>query len=453
MLSFVPSAFSRVARVGSLAVGIISFCFGATAFSAVGVVDDTIVDPAGVEIDAAPAPARTAPLHIQRFHTPSAIQSKFLTFPANGWAGGIIHWLYNDAGRLPSVASAAAMVSIIQAQQTKWSAVCNVQFIYDGPTTVGPSLLLASPPTPPGAFDGLNVIAWATQASPQTGVTAVGYGSAFVEGDMELNNSFNPNVDITVLHELGHMLGLNHSNVQGAVMSGPPDTTYVQLSTLQADDIAGCQSLYGAPVNTTRTISGTITNSGAVTGVTFCARPAVGVTCSASNGTGYSCTVPNNWAGTLHSRSVSGNRIPAQIFSAVTTNTTRNVTALTGIPTCNLDVDDNGLFEPDIDGVAIMRRMMGFASAAFAGLSGACAANTTATAISNATSAVANYNVTGGALTRPATDGLVILRAMRGLTNTAVTNGLGLTNEAGATRTTWGGGIQNFLNTTCGASF
>ncbi len=199
------------------------------------------------------------------------------------------------------------------------------------------------------------------------------------------------------------------------------------------------------------TISGTISNGGGVAGVTFCARPSAGVSCTPSSGAGaYSCTVPNGWAGTLHSPSVSNNRIPAQVFTSVSTNVTRNVTALTGVPTCNLDVDNNGLFEPAIDGVAILRRLAGFNVSAFAGLSGTCAGNSTAAAIFAATAS--NYNVTGGASSRPSTDGLVILRAMQGLTNTAVTNGLGLTGEAGATNTNWGS-LQSWLNTTCGATF
>ncbi len=199
------------------------------------------------------------------------------------------------------------------------------------------------------------------------------------------------------------------------------------------------------------TISGTITNGAGISGVTFCARPAAGVTCSASNGSGvYSCTVPNGWTGTLHSPSVAGNRIPAQSFTAVSGNITRNITALSGIPGCNLDVDNNGLFEPATDGVAILRRLLGFDSAAFAGLAGTCAANISASAIFAATAS--NYNVTGGALTLPTTDGLVILRAMLGLTGTAVTNSLGLTRESSATNTAWTS-IQPWLNSNCGSSF
>ena len=388
-------------------------------------------------------------LRSRRFYAESQDSSKFLTFPTTGWPGGVVHWRYNDAGRPSSVANAAAMISAVQTEQAKWSAVCNVQFIYDGTSTNEPSLVTT------GTFDGVNVIGWQAQAAPQTGETGLGWqqpepGQA-VEGDIAINNTFDPDLGKTLLHELGHFLGLQHSNVQNVVMSGPPQTTYVSLSALQADDVAGCQSFYGSPVATARAISDTITNGGGVAGVTFCARPSTGVSCTASNGSGaYSCTVPNGWAGTLHSPSVSGNRIPPQVFASVTSATTRNITALSGVPSCNLDVDNNGLIEAATDGSAILSRMLGLGAAAFSGLAGTCAANTTGTAIFNATSS--NYNVTGGASAFASTDGLAIVRAMSGKTGTAVTNGLGLGNEPGATNTSWAA-IQSWLNSTCGSSF
>ena len=372
---------------------------------------------------------------------------KFLTFPTTGWSGGVVNWRYNDAGRPSSIASASAMISLIQAQQAKWSAVCKVQFIYDGLSTNAPSLVTS------GSFDNVNVIGWQGQAQPQTGETGVGWAlpepGPIVEGDIALNNTFNPDVGRTLLHELGHFLGLQHSNVQNVVMSGPPQTSYVSLAALQADDIAGCVAFYGAP--TSPVVSGTISNVGGIAGVTFCARPSPGVSCTASNASGvYNCTVPSGWAGTLHSPSVANNRIPPQIFTTVSANVTRNITALSGVPGCNLDVDNNGLIEPATDGAAIIRRMLGFGSTAFSGLAGTCAANTTSGAIFNATSS--NYNVTGGAAQRAATDGVVIVRAMNGKTGTDVTNGLGLASEPGATNMSWAA-IQSWLNSTCGGNF
>lgn len=200
-------------------------------------------------------------------------------------------------------------------------------------------------------------------------------------------------------------------------------------------------------------ISGTISNGSPLANVTFCAQPATGLApCTTSNGTGaYSCPVPNGWSGLLHAPGPTGLRIKPQSFANVTASLSGQNPVVQAIGACNLDVDNNGLIEPATDGVAILRRMLGTNSAGFSGLSGTCAANTTSAAIFNATTS--NYNATGGPATLPGTDGLVILRAMQGLTGTAVTNGLGLPSESGATRTTWSNIRTNFLNSTCGADF
>ena len=46
------------------------------------------------------------------------------------------------------------------------------------------------------------------------------------------------------VHEFGHALGLQHTNVRGAIMY-PYYTGYVPDMELHSDDIAGIQSLYG----------------------------------------------------------------------------------------------------------------------------------------------------------------------------------------------------------------
>ena len=341
-------------------------------------------------------------------------------------------------------------------------------------------------------------------------VSAYGYGVSSEGGDLGGSGYFCS--DKTVPHELGHNMGLMHDRGNAGTATGAtpygfgyiiPGTSpsvgdimsYANRSvncfaspsvfrqgpgagesggtcnvTPASGDVLGvaqgnsASADAAAALNFTRvsvsnfrssptiTISGTISNGTAISGVTFCARPSAGVTCSASSVTGaYSCTVPAGWAGLLHSPSVAGNRIPAQTFTAVNANTTRNVTGISGTPACNLDVDNNGLIEAATDGVAILRRVLGTTSSGYAGLSGACAANVTSVAIFNATSS--NYNVTGGPETRPGTDGLVLLRAMRGLTGTAVTDGLGLAAESGASNTNWTNIRNNFLNSTCGANF
>ena len=397
----------------------------------------------------------------RQFDTPQTDRQKYVLFDdpsvLAGWTNGVVRWKYNDAGRnasLSGAGTAAAAIATIQAAQAKWSAACNVQFIYEGTTTSVPT------PTNMAARDGVSAIGWTLLSGNTTGIAGVGYAGAalplpIVEGDIVFNNnsSFNYDLDVTALHETGHLLGLDHSDVSNVVMSGPPLTSYVSLSTLQPDDIAGCVRLYGAPVVTTRSISGTVINGASpLANVTFCAQPATGVICTASSGVGaYSCTVPNGWSGLLHAPGPVGLRIKPQSFSNVTANLSGQNPVVQAIGACNLDVDNNGLIEPATDGVAILRRMLGANSAGFSGLSGTCAANTTSAAIFNATTS--NYNATGGSVTRPGTDGLVILRAMQGLTGTAVTNGLGLAFESGATNTTWSTIRTNFLNSTCGANF
>ena len=177
---------------------------------------------------------------------------KYLTFGWNGWSGRVMHWRYNDANRPASiVASASAAVARIQAAMSRWSAVCNIQFVYDGTTTRAASLASST-------RDGDNVISWSALSGNTTSITYVGAsgftGSAFTldEADMVMNSQFNPNLDSTLSHEVGHLLGLKHSDQEGSVMSGPntapdPSTAYTSLAVLQADDIAGCRSLYGAP--------------------------------------------------------------------------------------------------------------------------------------------------------------------------------------------------------------
>src|SRR5438105_1043929 len=79
-------------------------------------------------------------------------------------------------------------------------------------------------------------------------------GSTMLEADILFNNaqswdsyrgSLRSSQDIqrVALHELGHALGLAHSSVASAIMNPYISSSY----TLSSDDIAGAQSLYGAP--------------------------------------------------------------------------------------------------------------------------------------------------------------------------------------------------------------
>ena len=177
-------------------------------------------------------------------------------------------------------------------------------------------------------------------------------------------------------------------------------------------------------------ISGKIGPSGSVAsalaGVSLCTSDG-GVTCAAPDGLGnYSCTVNQpGWSGSIHPR-VAGRWIPAQTFSNVTANTTRDIGASAVNAQCNLDIDGNGLLEAERDGVAIVRRMLGLSQNTMTGLAGTCAQITTAASL-YANADPANFNINGGSV-RATTDGLMIYRAMRGQSGTALTNRANDTN-------------------------
>src|SRR5262249_46518684 len=89
--------------------------------------------------------------------------------------------------------------------------------------------------------------------APSAGMTTVGFQQtgAMNDADMRLNPAQatdTTTLSAIVTHEAGHALGLNHSDVQAAVMAGPPQTSYNSVNymlTLRQDHIDGCRAIYG----------------------------------------------------------------------------------------------------------------------------------------------------------------------------------------------------------------
>jgi len=176
-------------------------------------------------------------------------------FPAR-WPSSVLHWRYNAAGAplSPSpFANEATTVAALASAAGKWSAICGIQFVYDGPTTTAP--YNGTDPAP----DGVNVIGWRELSSGTLGLTYTWNASStnpdvLVDADILFvpsrfsapPPSSNDQMDRTAAHEWGHAIGLNHSNVPGALMSGLPDSPYSYLADPQPDDIRACRCLYGA---------------------------------------------------------------------------------------------------------------------------------------------------------------------------------------------------------------
>lgn len=123
-------------------------------------------------------------------------------------------------------------------------------------------------------------------------------------------------------------------------------------------------------------------------------------------------------------------------------------------PTCNLDVDGDGVVDGN-DALLATRRMLGLAGVALTdNMSFAsCASRSAPTAIATFVDAQMNtsnlpmaLDIDGDDKVLPLTDGLIFLRAMLGLPATAVVNGA---TAPGGTRTSWTN-VRAYLNTSCG---
>jgi len=119
------------------------------------------------------------------------------------------------------------------------------------------------------------------------------------------------------------------------------------------------------------------------------------------------------------------------------------------LPGCVLDIDGNGSIDPLTDGLLILRAMFGLTGSAVT--AGSIAGNATRKTWAEIQPFIqlGQLDIDQNGSTDPATDGLLIMRAMFGLTGTAVTNGA---IGAGALRANWTA-IRTYLNTSCGAAF
>lgn len=121
-------------------------------------------------------------------------------------------------------------------------------------------------------------------------------------------------------------------------------------------------------------------------------------------------------------------------------------------PLCSLDVDGNGSVTAFRDGILIIRHLLGLTSTAL--VSGLTPAPDPAVVANNINNILSSIDVNGNlptAGTTPFVDGILLIRMMLGLNGTALTSGITLTT-ANSTRTT-PAALINYVNATCNTTF
>jgi len=174
--------------------------------------------------------------------------------PATRWREPLRWWYNRTNAPSPWDGDTAGTVNEIRKALEVWTAVCDVSFVYQGETTT-PANNRVQDPRYGEQPDFVNVVGWGELDGRTAGVTwawnASGpSGNELVDTDIILSTELvrsATEMKRTGTHEWGHALGLAHSDFYGALMSGPPVTTYNNLTTLQIDDVRGCRCLYGAP--------------------------------------------------------------------------------------------------------------------------------------------------------------------------------------------------------------
>lgn len=249
----------------------------------------------------------------------------YLLWPSSPkWDGALMKWHYNPSGQ-PASVSTEAMLALIQTDMAKWSGSCGIRFEYQGTTSAAPTL-----------NDGINVIGWSS-ANGYDGYTQYWYrGAYFSDVDIRLDPSrltATTQIEGIVDHELGHAIGLDHSDEAAAIMYATPYHSYDYQRTLRADDIAGCQALYGAAASTPYSFAAIA--SGPLNALTLSAR--ITIASADRNVDGYiyiAALLGDTWFFLDGSRWVPwrGGAIPAYFSGALTDRTVLLADAIDATP-------------------------------------------------------------------------------------------------------------------------
>jgi hypothetical protein len=138
------------------------------------------------------------------------------------------------------------------------------------------------------SVDGINMVVWLpsnrmldggsiffpsgvaglTVLSGSTGDEIIAEADIVLNRDLQWFTEFNPSrtavnhVETVALHEIGHLLGLNHAAVGGSTMFWHISDAVGASSGLSSDELSGIRSVYGQPSGGTGRLLGAVTSGG-----------------------------------------------------------------------------------------------------------------------------------------------------------------------------------------------
>lgn len=166
------------------------------------------------------------------------------------WENSTIEWWYNPNNQ---PFETEETLQAIEAAMNQWENVSSITFVYKG---------ITSQPLAINSADDKFVIGWLDDASFASyygggiGLSSLWFNAQqIVDAEMSLNIDKLAQYDIdavqgTVTHEIGHILGLDHSDAESSIMYANPYHDYDYIMILRDDDIEAVQNLY--PVDATR---------------------------------------------------------------------------------------------------------------------------------------------------------------------------------------------------------
>ena len=178
------------------------------------------------------------------------------------WTNGIVPWVYNPTNAPAGYQNNVATRDLIESALAEWTGVCNLTFVRsdtDG-NSDGIDSTINIDEFPHDnivvfQFDAIGGAGLAGPVSSSSTATSLGRWNYF-DGTLRLSqtvfdqtgmsaDAIERNLlafDQTVIHEVGHVIGLGHSDEPVSIMYSNP---YNSLNHIRADDIENCRNLYG----------------------------------------------------------------------------------------------------------------------------------------------------------------------------------------------------------------